>query len=220
MQQPCSGGLSNIQSWPYNEFGSNISAPAKGEIQMLVYTVGMPVGNKDWEFEAYTRLLSEVGIDLSDSPRAPEPGTNRRWLYAWKKRSEAERFVAELRRRTRNAEWFVHEFEVPSENRGPVAPLEIATVPEEDGYVYYLTPESQERVVAAYPGTKLPLSLKVGLDKQQDLLRGMGNDWWMNLSHVLTGRSEDEIDSLGGVRVVVGKDTVAFQRIPTAAAME
>ena len=187
---------------------------------MLVYTVSMPGGTQDREFEAYTRLLAEVGIDLSNSPRVPEPGTDRRWLYAWKKKSEAERFVAELRRRTRNGDWFVHEFEAPSEERGPVAPLEIATVPVEDGYAYYLTPESRERVVAAYPGTKLPLSLKVGIDKQQDLLRKNGDDWWMELSRVLTGRNEDEIDSLGGVRVVVGEDTVAFQRIPTAAALE
>lgn len=184
---------------------------------MLVYTVTMPVGTKDREFEAYTRLLTEVGIDLSNSPRVPEPGTDRRWLYAWKKKSEAERFAAELRRRTRNPDWFVHEFEVASEERGPVAPLEITTVPEEDGFTYYLTPESRERVVAAYPGTKLPLSLKVGIDKQQDLLQGKGGDWWMDLSRVLTGRNEEEIESLGGVRIVVGEDAVAFQRIPAAA---
>ncbi len=187
---------------------------------MRVYTVSIPVGTKDREFEAYTRLLAEVGIDVSNSPRAPESGTDRRWLYAWKNKSEAERFAAELRRRTRNLDWFVHEFEVSSEERGPVAPLDVATVPEEDGYTYYLTPESRERVVAAYPGTKLPLSLKVGIDKQQDLLRGKGDDGWMEVSRVLTGRNEEEIDSLGGVRVVVGEDTVAFQRIPTAAATD
>jgi hypothetical protein len=184
---------------------------------MLVYTVSMPVGTKNREFEAYTRLLAEVGIDLSNSPRVPEPGTERRWLYAWKKKSEAERFAAELRRRTRNADWFVHEFEVASEERGPVAPLEIATVPEEDGYTYYLTPESRERVVAAYPGTKLPPSVKVGIDKQQNLPWNQGGNWWMEVSHILTGRNDDEIDSLGGVRVIVGNDTVAFERIPTAA---
>ena len=81
-----------------------------------------------------------------------------------------------------------------------------------------ISPESRERVVAAYPGTKLPLSLKVGIDKQQDLLRGKEDDWWMEVSSVLTGRNEEEIDSLGGIRVVVGEDTVAFQRIPTAVA--
>jgi hypothetical protein len=183
---------------------------------MLVYTVTMPGGTTDREFEAYTRLLAEVGIDLANSPRVPEPGTDRRWLYAWKNRSEAERFAAELRRRTRNADWFVHEFEVASAECGPVAPLEITTVPEKEGYTYFLTPESRERVVAAYPGTKLPLGITVGNEKQQELLRGQGGDWWIEVSRALTGRTDDEIDSLGGVRVIVGQDTVAFQRIPTA----
>ena len=78
----------------------------------------------------------------------------------------------------------------------------------------------RERVVAAYPGTRLPLNLKVGIDKQQDLLRVQRDDWWMEVSRVLTGRTEEEIDLLGGVRVVVSEDAVAFQRIPTAAGTE
>ncbi len=145
---------------------------------MVVYTVSVPVGIKDKEFEAYTHLLAEVGINLSNSPRVPEPGTDKRWLYAWSKKSEAEAFAAELRRRTRNPNWFVHEFEVVSEERGPVAPLEIATFPEEDGYAYYLTPESRERVIATYPGTKLPASVKLEIDKQQDIQLGQEDDRW------------------------------------------
>lgn len=184
---------------------------------MLVYTATLPVGTKDKEFEAYTRLLEEVGIDVSNSPRIPEPGTERRWLYAWKKPSEAERFVAELRRRTRNPDWYVYEFETSSEERGPVAPLDIDAVPEESGNTYYLTPESRERVVTAYPRTRLPLSLQVGIDEQRDLLRQQGSEWWMEVARVLTGRTDEEIDSLGGVRISVGEGDIAFQRIPTAA---
>ena len=183
---------------------------------MRVFTVSMPVGTKDREFEAYTRLLAEVGIDLANSPRVPELGTDRRWLYAWKNKSEAERFAEELRRRTRIADWFVHEFEVAAAERGPVAPLEIAIVPDKDEYTYYLSPESRERVVAAYPGTKLPASVSIRIAVQQDLLRDKDKDWWMEVSRVLTGRSDEEIDSLGGVRVVVGEDAIAFQRLPTA----
>ena len=62
---------------------------------MLVYTVTKPVGTKDREFEAYTRLLEEVGIDVSNSPRVPEPGTDRRWLYAWKREIEAARVAGQ-----------------------------------------------------------------------------------------------------------------------------
>jgi hypothetical protein len=184
---------------------------------MPVYTVTKPVGTKDQEFKAYTRLLEEVGIDVSNSPRVAEPGTDRRWLYAWKKKIEAERFAAELRRRTGDGSWVVYQFENAPEQRGPVAPLEIASVPEQDGYTYYLTPASRERVVAAFPGTKLPTNLTIKIDVQQDLLRDKGADWWMELARLLTGRTDEEIDSLGGIRVVIGEDVVAFQRIPTAA---
>ncbi len=184
---------------------------------MHVYSVTKPVGTKDREFEAYTRLLEEVGIDVSNSPRVPEPGAERRWLYAWKKRNEAERFASELRRRTGDGGWIVQQFEDAAEDRGPVAPLDIAVVPEQDGYTYYLTPASRERVAAAYPGTKLPAGLTVPVSVQQDLLRDKGFDWWTELSRVLTGRSDEEIDSLGGVRIMVGENTVAFQRIPAAA---
>ncbi len=184
---------------------------------MPVYTVTKANGTKDREFEAYTNLLEEVGIDVSNAPRVPEPGTDRRWLYAWKGEVEANRFAAELRRRTGDVGWAVYSFEQPAEERGPVAPLEIASVPEEDGYTYYLTPASRERVVAAHPGTRLPLGLTVAIGRQQDLLRQKGNDWWMELSRLLTGRSDEEIDSLGGIRVVMGEDAVAFQRIPAAA---
>jgi hypothetical protein len=184
---------------------------------MLVYSVTKPVGTKDREFEAYTRLLEEVGIDVSNSPRVPEPGTDRRWLYAWKREIEAERFAAELRRRTGDREWFVYRFEDPCDERGPVAPLEIASVPEQDGYTYFLTPSSRERVVSAFPGTKLPGGLNVAVGAQQDYLRDKGEEWWLELSRHLTGRTDEEIDSLGGVRIIVGEDTVAFQRIPTAA---
>jgi hypothetical protein len=38
----------------------------------------------------------------------------------------------------------------------------------------------------------------------------------VEISRLLTGRTDEEIDSLGAVRINIGEDTVAFQRIPTA----
>jgi hypothetical protein len=140
----------------------------KRRLNVAVYTVTKPVGTKDREFEAYTRLLEEVGI---------------------------------------------------AEDYGPVAPLDIASVPEEEGFTYYLTPASRERVVAVYPGTSLPGGLAIAIGVQQDLLGQVGEEAWMEICRLLTGRTDEEIDSLGGVRVIVGEDTVAFQRIPTATAI-
>jgi hypothetical protein len=191
----------------------------KRRLNVPVYTVTKPVGTKDREFEAYTRLLEEVGIDVSNSPRVAESGTDNRWLYAWKKKIEAERFATELRRRTGDRTWGVYEFEDAAEDYGPVAPLDIASVPEEEGFTYYLTPASRERVVAVYPGTRLPGGLAIAIGAQQDLLGQGGVEAWMEICRLLTGRTDEEIDSLGGVRVIVGEDTVAFQRIPTATAI-
>jgi hypothetical protein len=189
----------------------------EGGFQVLSFFVTKRGETKDREFEAYSRLLTDVGIDVSNAPRVREPGVGKRWLYAWSKKIEAERFAAELRRRTGDARWIVQQTDVDAEERGPVAPLEIARTPEEDGYTYYLTPASRERVSAAYPGTKLPLTLKVGIDKQHDLIRQQGDNWWMELACLLTGRNEKDISLLGGFRVVVGEDAVAFQWIPAAA---
>ena len=50
-------------------------------------------GTKDAEFEVYARLLREQGIDLGNLPRAPEPGTGRRWLYVWDSRERAQAFA-------------------------------------------------------------------------------------------------------------------------------
>jgi hypothetical protein len=184
---------------------------------LLVYAVTKPVGTKDNEFGAYIRLLEDVGIDVSNSPRVPEPGTDRRWLYAWKKKIEAERFADELRSRTGDADWIVYQLDDASEGRGPVAPLDIARLPDKDGYTYYLAPASRERVAAAFPGRRLPANLKFQIGAEQDFLSEKGDEGWMEIARFLTGRTDDEIEFLGGIRVIVGEGTIAFQRIPTAA---
>jgi hypothetical protein len=181
---------------------------------MMVYTVTKPGGTRDQEFEAYTRLLENVRIDVANAPRVPEPGTERRWLYAWKKKAEAEAFAAELRRRTGDASWVVYDFEIDAEEHGPVAPLEVAAVPEEGGYLYYLTPASRERVVDAHRGTRFPPGITISVEQQHDLLRDRESGWWMEAARLLTGRSDEEIDALGGVRFVVGEHNVLFERIP------
>ena len=63
---------------------------------MRVFTVRKPGGNTDREFQAYIDLLEEIGIDIADVPRTPEPGTTNRWLYVWRSRPQAERFAREL----------------------------------------------------------------------------------------------------------------------------
>ncbi|HUY33713.1 MAG TPA: hypothetical protein VMV69_13265 [Pirellulales bacterium] len=60
---------------------------------MDVFTVTKPGGTKNYEFEAYTRLLEEIGVDVANIARVPEPGADRRWLYTWRRKQEAEGFA-------------------------------------------------------------------------------------------------------------------------------
>lgn len=64
-------------------------------------------GTKDAEFEAYARLLRQRHVDLGKLPRAPEPGTQRRWLYVWDSEEKAQSFADELKRRTGDDAWVV-----------------------------------------------------------------------------------------------------------------
>src|SRR4051812_25951415 len=109
---------------------------------MDVFTVTKPGGTKDYEYETYAHLLEEIGIDVANVPRIPEPGTHRRWLYAWRRKEEAEEFARELKLRTRDGSWHVYPFKLEDENRGPVAPLDIYQIrgAEGQGFMYYLAP--------------------------------------------------------------------------------
>jgi hypothetical protein len=94
---------------------------------MKVYTVKKQGANTDREFQAYIDLLEDIGIDVTNVPRTPEPGTTNRWLYVWTNKLLAERFARELGARLRDPSWLVHEFElpndhVPDEARGPGSP--------------------------------------------------------------------------------------------------
>ncbi len=168
---------------------------------MSVYTVTMPGGIKDHEFEAYTKLLEEAGVDLSTAPRTHEPGTSNRWLYVWRDRTLAERFAVELSMRTGNSGWKVHEFEPDQYESGPLAPLDIVAFlnPEED--TFRLTPTSQERIMRHFPDAHL--ADKVSWPKQirKDHERAQG-PIWQQTAIVLMGLSELQIRKLGGYRVI------------------
>ena len=73
-------------------------------------------------------------------------------------------------------------------------------------------PSSRERVAAAHAGVDRPNKLYVRVDIQQDIAAQRGDDWWMECARILTGLSDKEIDSLGGVRINIGENNIIFEK--------
>ena len=187
---------------------------------MRVYTVRKPEPNTDTEFQAYTALLEEIGIDLANAPRTLEPGTANRWLYVWKSKPHAERFARELGRRLHDPSWYVYSFELPREEFGPLAPLTIQAIPVRNGTVFRLEANSLARVMQHYPNARLvgeveqPVGVVFPHDVRDDFERQNGPIWDQVIS-VLTGISEEEVAGLGGIRIVTRNDEVLHERLPS-----
>lgn len=183
---------------------------------MRVYTVRKPVPNTDREFQAYVDLLEEIGIDIANVPRTPEPGSTNRWLYVWRSRQQAERFARELGGRLRDSSWAVHEFDTSDEERGPLAPLVIWALPTPQGTVFRLDPKSQARVMHHFPNAKLvgeyPLLFPPPVRDDYERQHG---PVWDQVGATLTGISDESIDRLGGVRIVSQNGDILHERIPT-----
>ena len=181
---------------------------------MDVFTVTKPGGTKTHEFEAYTRLLEEIGIDVANVPRVPEPETHRRWLYTWRLKREAEGFARELMKRTGDGSWRVHEFKVEEEERGPVAPLDIYLLHgvEGPGFLYYLAPASRVRVLRKYPHTKL-YPITISENEHEHIKQQHGDNWWDQVPILLTGLTKDQILALGGYRVILPYGEIGHEEL-------
>jgi hypothetical protein len=182
---------------------------------MEVFTVTKPGGTRDYEFEAYTRLLEEVGVDVGNVPRVPEPETTRHWLYTWRRKEEAEAFARELRRRTRDGSWHVYQFNIAEEARGPVAPLDIFEVRNEDqGFMYYLAPASRERIIRAYPNTRLLANITISQRDLEGISGQHGDRWWDQMGRELTRLTREQVLSLGGYRVILPYGGIGHEELP------
>ena len=168
---------------------------------MRAYTVIMPGGTNNHEFDAYKGLLEEAGVDLSTVPRTHEPETPNRWLYVWRERALAERFARELRLRTRNRNWEVNEFERGQDEIGPLAPLDIIAFRHPEGETFRLTPASQERIMRRFPDARLSNEVFWSKETRNDYERQHGSIW-NQTAIILMGLSERQVQQLGGYRVI------------------
>ncbi|MGH7224035.1 MAG: hypothetical protein ACRELF_12460, partial [Gemmataceae bacterium] len=168
---------------------------------MRAFTVAMPGGTKDLEYEAYVRLLNDWGIDVTDVPRVLEKGMPFRWLYAWKKREDAERFARELRVQTRDKRWRVHEFSTNHLPQGPLGPVEINVGCQRDGCTYVLHPNSVELIQKKFPQACLVTSVFLGHDTRMNFERDRPESIWDHVAMILTGLNEEQLNELGGYRI-------------------
>src|SRR4051812_12366732 len=102
------------------------------------FTVTYPGGTKDFEFEAYARLLRQQGKNLGNLPRVPDPeNPGRRWVYVWNTVEEAQQFADELKDQTGDTAWRVKSTGAPASN-GPFGPVLIQLARRSDGLLLVL----------------------------------------------------------------------------------
>ena len=189
---------------------------------MIAYTVRKPSPNTDKEFQAYIDLLEDIGIDIAEVPRTPDPGKSNRWLYVWTNKRLAERFARELGSRLRDPSWFVHELELAdadlsNERRGPLAPLTILSIPTSEGTEFRLEPASQERILKHFPNARPSGQVTFPEQARQDF-EWQNGPVWDQVIILLTGVPEEAIARLGGVRIVDDEHGQAlYEYLPFAA---
>jgi hypothetical protein len=165
----------------------------------MAYTVTRNGDTRDAEFEAYARLLRRQGVDLGKMPRAPEPGTGRRWLFVWQEKADAEAFARELRKRSRDDNWAVVEVAAPP-SEGPMGPLIVQVGRRSTGLAFQLHPLSRAMIQSAYPDAKvMPSTISIDFLTLQDFTTTYGSiaDLAAKIVPTLTGLEPTELDRLG-----------------------
>jgi hypothetical protein len=170
---------------------------------------------KDAEFEAYARLLRQQGIDLGKLPRAPEPGTGRRWLYVWDSREKAQAFADELNKRTRDNAWVVVEVAAPP-SEGPMGPVIVQVGRRASGLVFGLHPLSRAMIQSAFPNAKgTAATISINFDTFQDFLTTHGSveNLAREIVPTLTGLTSQELEKVGYALIEDDTDrTLVFVR--------
>jgi hypothetical protein len=182
----------------------------------MAFTVHRNDGmTKDAEFEAYARLLRQKGVDLGKLPRAPEPGTRRRWLYVWDSREMAQDFADELRKRTRDNAWVVVEVDAPP-SEGPMGPIIVQVGRRANGLAFGLHPLSRAMISSAFPKAKASATtVSINFETWNDFQTTHGNmaDLAREVVPTLTGLQTQELEKLGYALIEDDTDrTLVFER--------
>jgi hypothetical protein len=187
----------------------------KGRRVAVGFTVTREGGTKDAEFQAYARLLRQLGKDLGKLPRVPEPGTGRRWLYVWNTKEEAGVFADELKKRTGDSAWEVVDVNAAA-SEGPLGPILSQMTRQADGLTFALHPLSRALIRSAFPRavssastTSIDTATWYGFRKEKGGLEELVRQ----IAPSLTGLSSDDLEALGYAVVDADSDeTLVFRR--------
>ncbi len=168
----------------------------------MPYTVAYrDAGNKRREFDAYVRLLEKHGIDWSNAPRVPEPGTPNRWLYVWANQADAEKFCEDLKEETRDNKWYVRELPSDTEtSAGPLTRVLIFMRRHSLGADFSLHPHSKAFIHRRFPQSRPVSSISIEWNTKSDFEQEHG-PIWDHIAVVLTGLSLEQLATLGGYQV-------------------
>ena len=97
-----------------------------------------------------------------------------------------------------------------------MAPLDIYQVRrgEGRGFMYYLAPASRERIIGAYPHTKLYPSVDISPKDLERIEERHGDIWWDQVRILLTGLSKEQVLSLGGYRIILPFGAIGYEELP------
>jgi hypothetical protein len=172
----------------------------------MPYTVVLPGGTSNDDFDAYIRIMRQQGVDRGHTLRTLEPETGARWLPVWKEEAAAERFAEALRKHSRNKAWRVEMVAPDQVSEGPLGPLDIVVGCQSDGFVYELDSNSQELVERVFPKARFIPAVMIGTEKKEAFETSQP-DVIDRVALILTGLTPEQLQYLGGYRVYapVGK---------------
>jgi hypothetical protein len=183
------------------------------------YSVGLPHGNGQREFDAYVQILQQQGITIDDSTQIGNP-FGRKWLHVWDDRSNAEQFANRLRQVTGNRDWEVYDLSPPRSlaggQDGRSGPVEILVGRQADGSTYSLHPNSLKLIRQRFPQVHPRSTVFIGSDTRTDIAAG-GASIYDQVAIILTGLAIGQLNELGGYRVVDPlTDLVLYRSDPVA----
>lgn len=160
---------------------------------------------KQYEFDAYLRLLNKRGIDWTEADRVEEPTLVYGWSYVWENEENAREFSDSLRKETKSDDWHVREITSSMRiSRGPLMPVVIRMIRRSLDVEFALHPHSRSAIIRRFPSA-FPLSYVAIEPQSRDDIERRNGSLLEYVALLLTGLTFEEALTLGGCQIVDGR---------------